>query len=162
MKNSNLDINILLAVSLALFVLSFISQGSVQISRNMALNRLFYPIFHANSIHAILNIFCILQLAFYYRMSRWFLLASYIIAVTAPSSLIEGTLGFSGVIFAALGLYSMIVTRGWVIAAHVALYCSLTALFSCVNTLLHLYCYAIGFVCSLLITEKQWWRWRKI
>lgn len=162
MKNSNLDINILLAVSLALFVLSFISQDSVQISRNMALNRLFYPLFHANSIHAILNIFCILQLAFYYRMSRWYLLASYIIAVTAPSSLIEGTIGFSGVIFAALGLYSMIVTRGWVIAAHVALYCSLTAFFSCVNTLLHLYCYAVGFVCSLLITEKQWWRWRKI
>nr|DAW60648.1 MAG TPA: Rhomboid protease GlpG [Caudoviricetes sp.] len=162
MKNSNLDINILLAVSLALFVLSFISQDSVQISRNMALNRLFYPLFHANLIHAILNIFCILQLAFYYRMSRWYLLASYIIAVTAPSSLIEGTLGFSGVIFAALGLYSMIVTRGWVIAAHVALYCSLTAFFSCVNTLLHLYCYAVGFVCSLLITEKQWWRSRKI
>lgn len=162
MKNSNLDINILLAVSLALFVLSFISQDSVYISRNMALNRLFYPLFHANLIHAVLNIFCILQLAFYYRMSRWFLLASYIIAVTAPSCLIEGTLGFSGVIFAALGLYSMIVTRGWVIAAHVAFYCSLTALFSCVNTLLHLYCYAVGFVCSLLITEKQWWRWRKI
>lgn len=162
MKNSNLDINILLAVSLALFVLSFISQDSVYISRNMALNRLFYPLFHANLIHAILNIFCILQLAFYYRMSRWFLLTSYIIAVTAPSCLIEGTLGFSGVIFAALGLYSMIVTRGWVIATHVALYCSLTALFSCVNTLLHLYCYAVGFVCSLLITEKQWWRWRKI
>ena len=158
MKNSNLDINILLAVSLALFAFSFMSQDFVQISRNMALNRLFYPLFHANLIHVILNIFCILQLAFYYRMSRWFLLASYIIAVTAPSCLIEGTLGFSGVIFAALGLYSMIVTRGWVIAAHVALYCSLTALFSCVNTLLHLYCYAVGFVCSLLITEKQWWR----
>lgn len=162
MKNSNLDINILLAVSLALFAFSFMSQDFVLNSRNMAINRLFYPLFHANMIHAILNIFCILQLAFYYRMSRWFLLASYIIAVTAPSCLIEGTLGFSGVIFAALGLYSMIVTRGWVIAAHVALYCSLTALFSCVNTLLHLYCYAVGFVCSLLITEKQWWRWRKI
>lgn len=162
MKNSNLDINILLAVSLALFAFSFMSQDFVLNSRNMAINRLFYPLFHANMIHAVLNIFCILQLAFYYRMSRWFLLASYIIAVTAPSCLIEGTLGFSGVIFAALGLYSMIVTRGWVIAAHVALYCSLTALFSCVNTLLHLYCYAVGFVCSLLITEKQWWRWRKI
>lgn len=162
MKNSNLDINILLAVSLALFAFSFMSQDFVLNSRNMAINRLFYPLFHANMIHAILNIFCILQLAFYYRMTRWFLLASYIIAVTAPSCLIEGTLGFSGVIFAALGLYSMIVTRGWVIAAHVALYCSLTALFSCVNTLLHLYCYAVGFVCSLLITEKQWWRWRKI
>lgn len=161
MKNSSLDINLLLAVSLALFVLSFISQDFVLNSRNMAVIRLFYPLFHANTIHAILNIFCILQLAFYYRMSRWYLLASYIIAVTAPSFLIEGTLGFSGVIFAALGLYSMVVKRGWVIVAHVALFCSLTALFPRVNTLLHLYCYVVGFVCSLLLTDKQWWKWKK-
>lgn len=154
MGKSRNNINILLAVALAMAVLAFFGHDWVLNITNMVEKRLFYPLFHANAIHATLNIFCTLQLAFYYRVNRLELLAAYLIAVTAPACLINNTLGFSGVIFALLGFYTMKVSRSWVIIAYVAIMCCTTAFFQHVNTLLHLYCYSVALLGYLIFFHK--------
>lgn len=151
----------MLAFSLALLILSFFPAFFGVSTPNTLEKRLFFAYFHANFFHAILNIFCLLQLAFYYRVSWLNFLAAYVISCTTPSALIDNTLGASGIIFALLGIYTLKMARSWVILLYVAIMSGLTAFIGNVNTWLHVYCYVIGLLLSCITTTKKWWLWIK-
>lgn len=117
-----------------------------------------YPFFHANAIHAALNVWCLLVAVFYYGMRIWHMGIAYLIAVTMPidtfGHVIGGmdvpTVGLSGVIFAMFGMLSLGVKRkmyyqGWMV-------CYLLAGFvnPATNAWVHLYCYLAGVVTAWL------------
>lgn len=120
--------------------------------------RMLYPFFHANILHAALNVWCLLSLVFIYDIKMWRLLITYVIAVTIPitalSSLVGGmtspTVGLSGVVFALFGTISFEVIRKWYYQAWMIGYLILGFLFPATNAWLHLYCYLVGFLVALL------------
>lgn len=120
--------------------------------------RAIYPFFHANILHALLNAWCLLSLVFIYDIKIGRLLLAYIIAVTIPitalSSIVGGmvspTVGLSGIVFALFGTISFEVVRKWYYQAWMISYLAIGFLFPNTNAWLHLYCYLVGFLVSLL------------
>lgn len=120
--------------------------------------RVIYPFFHANILHALLNAWCLLSLVFIYDIKIGRLLLAYIIAVTIPitalSSIVGGmvspTVGLSGVVFALFGTISFEVVRKWYYQAWMISYLAIGFLFPNTNAWLHLYCYLVGLLVSLL------------
>lgn len=120
-------------------------------------NRLLYPFFHANILHASLNAWCILSMIFIYDISITRLILSFIIAITIPidtiSSLIGSmnvpTVGLSGVVFILFGSISFEVKRKWYYQIWMSFYLIVGFLFPNTNAWLHLYCYLAGLVVAL-------------
>lgn len=114
--------------------------------------RAIYPFFHANIIHAALNIWCLLSIVFIYDTTIWRLLFAYITAMSIPTLLLSATptVGLSGIVFALFGSISFEVGRKLYYQAWMFAYLILGFVFPNTNAWIHLYCYAIGFVFALL------------
>lgn len=120
-------------------------------------NRFFYQFIHTGWLHMSVNIWCLLCIVFLYKIRPAMLLESYLISASFPCSLagligydMLPTVGLSGMIYALLGLYSTQVVNkiryhGWW-----AVFIGIGFFFRGSNALLHLYCYLVGFVWSLL------------
>ncbi|MFI3293100.1 MAG: rhomboid family intramembrane serine protease [Rikenellaceae bacterium] len=122
------------------------------------LGRVLYPLFHANLLHATLNIWCLLSLVFMYNIRTWRLLLSYVISATVPIGCIASlwggsqlpTIGLSGVVFVLFGSISFEVSRKWYYQMWMVAYIVIGFFNQGVNAWLHLYCYIIGLVIALL------------
>lgn len=120
--------------------------------------RLLYPFFHANILHALLNVWCLLSLVFIYDISIGRLLLAYIVAVTVPidtlgifiAALNAPTVGLSAVVFMLFGSISFEVLRKWYYQAWMLFYLIAGFIFPNTNAWLHLYCYLAGLVIALL------------
>lgn len=120
-------------------------------------NRVIYPFFHANILHAMLNAWCFMSLIFIYDISIWRMIAAYIIAMTIPVGILgkmlpfdSPTVGLSGIVFFLFGSISFEVLRKWYFQAWMAFYLGIGFLFPNTNAWLHLYCYMCGLACGLL------------
>ncbi|MFR9541408.1 MAG: rhomboid family intramembrane serine protease [Rikenellaceae bacterium] len=122
------------------------------------LGRMSYSFFHANMIHAALNVWCLLSIVFIRNVSIWRLLLSYLIACSVPiefiNSLVGGcsapTVGLSGVVFALFASISFNVVKKFEYQAWMAFYILIGFLSPSVNAWLHLYCYIAGFILALI------------
>lgn len=156
MENSRLTRSISLAISLAIIVIYFTPLNSL-ISVNFEdANRLLYPLKSANAIHSFLNAYCLLGLTFIYRMELCYLVPAYLIAVTAPDTLLENTVGFSGVIYAALGIYTLWANNKIRYISFILFTFAVFFLFGkAFNNLLHIYCFSVGFIVSILLYRNN-------
>ena len=135
------------------------------------LPRLVYHFFHANIIHAALNAWCLLTLAFIYQTSITELLIAYAIAATYPidtlASVFSGfptdvpTVGLSAICFALMGqtffrvrhklYYSTcvcaMIASGFILPplCHACGYDIASP-----NNLIHIYCYVVGLMVGFL------------
>lgn len=152
-----------LIVSLVVTCLSFVNVQNwtaVGIYAGCGLaNRMIYPFFHANFLHAVLNAWCLLSVVFVYEVSIGRLILSYIVAATIPvtrlSSLLSGalaapTVGLSGMVFFLFGSISFEVLRKWYYQLWMLSYIAVGFLFPNTNAWLHLYCYIVGLAAALL------------
>nr|DAV37222.1 MAG TPA: Rhomboid family [Caudoviricetes sp.] len=120
--------------------------------------RLLYPFFHANVLHAVLNAWCFISIIFIYDVSIWRIFIAYLVAVFIPidtiDSLIGGysspTVGLSGVIFFLFGSISFEVLRKWYYQMWMLFYIIIGFIFPNTNAWIHLFCYCVGFLFSLL------------
>lgn len=116
-------------------------------------SRLLYPFFHANLFHATMNVWCLLSVVFIYDVSIWRLLLAFVVAATVPVGMLgmdAPTVGLSGVVFVLFGTLSFEVLRKRYYQMWMLFYLALGFLLPNTNALLHLYCYAVGFVISVL------------
>lgn len=123
--------------------------------------RFAYPFLHANVFHFIVNAWCLLSIVFTYDMSILMLLLSYIVSVSAPAGLLciaTPTVGASAMIYFLLGSLSMRVKRKWYWQAWWAFFIAIGFFMSSVAASLHLWCYAVGVIVSLLTTPIRWER----
>lgn len=116
-------------------------------------NRLTYSFFHASFLHAFMNVWCLLSVAFVYPISIWSLIIAFGIAVSVPVDTFTctiPTIGLSGVCFALMGRISFMVRRKWYYQAWLWFYILLGFLFPNTNGWLHLYCYILGVLIGFL------------
>jgi len=122
------------------------------------MGRCLYPFFHANILHAVLNAWCFLCIIFIYNISIQRILLAYIVAITFPidtfscllSLPIIPTVGLSGIVFFLFGTISFEVGRRLYYQAWMLFYIVVGFFFPNTNAWLHLYCYLLGVVLSLL------------
>ena len=118
--------------------------------------RLAYPFFHANILHCVLNLWCMLSVVFIYDIGIWRMILAYLFAVTAPVDALDAllsfdnpTIGLSGVVYVLFGSISFEVLRKWYYQSWMLFYIAIGFLFPNTNAWLHLYCYLCGFVVAL-------------
>jgi membrane associated rhomboid family serine protease len=137
--------------------------------------RFAYSFFHASVPHALINCWCLLSIAFIYRISFGYLIAAYTIAVTYPVNAIYAlqcsifnvqcstpTIGLSAVCFALMGMVSFQSQRRLYFHAWVLSFIGVSALLAAFlqeltsiappNNLLHIYCYVCGIIIGILNT----------
>lgn len=124
--------------------------------------RFAYSFFHASVPHALINCWCLLSIAFIYRVSFGYLIAAYIIAVLYPFGGDIPTVGLSAVCFALMGMVSLQSQRRLYFHAWVLSFIGVSALLAAFlrelisiappNNLLHLYCYVCGIIIGILNT----------
>lgn len=114
--------------------------------------RMIYPFYHANLIHAALNIWCFLSIVFIYDISFWRLCIAYMAAISVPSIALFSTptVGLSGVVFALFGSISFEVERKTYYQLWMLIYIISGFLFPNTNVWIHLYCYIAGLVIAIL------------
>lgn len=114
--------------------------------------RLLYPFFHANILHASLNAWCLLSVVFLYDISILRLNLSYIAAVSVPSFMLSDipTLGMSGVVFFLFASISFEVQRKTYYQSWMLFYLALGFLLPNTNGMIHMYCYVLGLFYALL------------
>ena len=116
-------------------------------------DRLLYSFCHATFVHAILNAWALLSIAFIYEPKMRQLNMAYIIAILCPKALCTApTIGLSVVIYALLGMMSFRVRD--IGFYQLCMACSLIAgcLFPYSNGGVHIYAYIIGLVIALFDT----------
>lgn len=119
--------------------------------------RLTYHFFHANLIHASLNAWCLLSLAFIYDITAWELFISYAIASSYPidtlTNVLNGlpvetntlpTVGLSAICFSLIGQVQYRVQRKLYYSTCVCAMIVIGFFFPNANALIHLYCYVVG------------------
>lgn len=117
------------------------------------LSRFAYPFFHANILHASVNAYCLLCIMFVYDVSWRMILLAYTVSVTVPVGLLgctTPTVGLSGLVFFLFGSLSFSVVRKWYYQAWMVTCLTVGFFNPHTNALLHLWCYAVGFIVSLL------------
>jgi membrane associated rhomboid family serine protease len=119
-------------------------------------NRLTYHFIHANIFHAVLNAWCFVAVVFVYRITRWHLLAAYVIASSVPCGLLAHissftpTVGLSGIVFALFGSVSFQVKRRLYWQSWMLAYLLIGLAIPNCNAFLHIWCYALGLGVALL------------
>lgn len=112
-----------------------------------------YQHFHANLFHALCNIWAMLSIVFIARSSVTSLIVAFVISCLYPFAGEQPIIGASGFVYALAGLYALRLPRWRQIARYNAFFLltiPLGMLFSFVGVGIHLYCYVLGAVCSLL------------
>lgn len=119
--------------------------------------RLLHPFFHAGTLHAALNAWCLLSVVFIHDVSCLRMLFAYAAAVTMPVDTLGAflpldspTVGLSGVVYVLFGSISFEVARKRYFQLWMMFYIAVGFLFPNTNALMHLYCYLCGFACALL------------
>ena len=114
--------------------------------------RLLYPFFHANILHASLNAWCLLSVVFLYDISILRLNLSYLAAVSVPSFMLSDirTLGMSGIVFFLFASISFEVQRKIYYQSWMIFYLALGFLLPNTNGMIHMYCYVLGLFYALL------------
>ena len=121
-------------------------------------NRLLYPFFHANILHCLFNVYCLLSLVFLSGNTIKHFIVAYIIAVLFPidsylqfsDSMELYTVGLSGVLFVMLGRFGMFVSRFWFYQLCAWLYLIVGLFIPQMNGILHLHCYIAGIIWGIL------------
>lgn len=150
------------AVMLLLSLCKGIDWYSVGIYKGCPLSgHILYPFFHANLVHAALNLWCLLCVVFVYDVSFPRLLAGYVVAALAPVGVIgitTPTVGLSGVVYFLLGSISFEVLRRWYYQGWMAFFLLIGFFAPNTNAWIHLYCYACGVLWALLNKPflRQW------
>lgn len=121
--------------------------------------RLVYPFFHVNILHAGLNAWTMLCVVFYYDVPLWKIMVAYLIAVSFPADILSSplTVGLSGVCFALMGEIAFNVRRRLYWQVWVLGFIALGFMLPKVNAVLHLYCYLAGCVIGLLDMPVRRW-----
>lgn len=151
-----------LVLSLALLILAFFNapQQCVLQPGCRITARLCYHFFHANVIHAICNIWCLLALAFYYDIEDWELLLAFLIASTIPSWVLYPlpstlypvkAIGFSGICFALMGIVFYKVARKRYYLSFIIPVVAAGFIIPGMAATIHLYCFAVGITVSLVL-----------
>lgn len=114
--------------------------------------RFIYSFIHASFLHALLNTWCLVSIAFVYCLKWWQFIVAYIIAVGAPGFCLSTTptVGLSVVCFALLGLIALSVSRRLYYNLWIGAYLVLGFLLPSVNGWIHLYSYVAGLMVGLL------------
>jgi membrane associated rhomboid family serine protease len=122
------------------------------------IDRCLYPLFHVNIFHAFLNVWCLLSIVFYFRVSLGQILLSYAIAVMYPvdtisllTSITAPTVGISGVCYALIGMTFYQFSDKIFFAFTTAALFLLGHLLGASNNVLHIYTLAGG-----LLTNSLW------
>lgn len=128
-------------------------------------SRLLYPFFHASFLHALINAWCLLSLAFSYHVSLKMMMTAYVVAISFPATTLYGiiaakslllpTLGLSGMCYALMGRMTFLIRRKLMYQSWVGFYIIVGFLLPNVNAWLHLYCYLCGVFFGLLNKPLQ-------
>ena len=132
------------AVITIILVLSYFLLPRYGFTETLDLNHWLYPFSHANIWHLLANIVCLWMIR-----TDLNILPSYIISVICsfiPCFLSEPTCGFSGVLFAMVGIAWGKVHRFKDMVWRNKWFLFLPLLIPHVNALLHLYCMMLGYL----------------
>lgn len=118
--------------------------------------RLSYSFFHANLLHALLNVWCFLSVVFFFNVSIYRLLLSFLVATTIPTFLLSttATIGLSAVVYFLFGSISFSVKDKLRYHFWIFLYIAIGFFAPNTNAIIHLYCYLVGVVFAFLNNLK--------
>lgn len=153
-RNISKSISLIVAVTVLAGALVYVPDWSVVgVFRGCPLIARFgYSFFHASILHAFVNVWCLLGIAFLYEVSPWRLLSAYMIALFVPDIALSDipTVGLSCICYALLGSLSFEVKRKLYFQICMVIYIAVGFLFPAVNVAIHLYGYIAGLIVALL------------
>lgn len=147
-----------IVISLLSIVMTLLTINNILLSKSIGLHsycslleRLLYPFIHANILHLVVNLY-IFNLCFYKcNMSVRQMALSFLIALFAPSSLIN-VVGLSGVCFALFGILFAHIKKGkrktYLTQVFVTILIGLVVPHLAWSV--HLFCFIIGMVLGLI------------
>lgn len=149
-----------LAIGVAALVLSPFNGNGACVGCSL-LDRLSYPLFHVNFLHAFCNAWCLISLVFIYDLPWWKVALAFLIAIALPSFVLSATpvVGMSGACFALMGLTIPVVRHKMVLLGWIAFFLSIGFIFPNVAALVHVYCFITGLLAGFIIHAP--WRRRK-
>lgn len=123
--------------------------------------RLAYPFIHAHPLHAAVNGWVLLQLAFRTPLTLCRLLLAFVVAWSCPAFIAvwptassSSVVGLSGVLYALFGMWMPRVANRLRYNAIVALWLAAGLCTTSVAVGLHLYCYLLGVLFGILQTHR--------
>lgn len=126
------------------------------------LQRLSYPFFHANLLHAGLNCWVLLSLCFNRTVPGWMIPTAYLVSVTYPAGLFASlarhgvAVGLSGMIFAMVGMLTLTLRKPLPAIAYTMAFVLIGAVLPNIAWTLHLYCYAAGLMVGYIVIPNPW------
>lgn len=116
--------------------------------------RLTYSFAHVNPLHAIVNCWCMLSLAFSCNVSAKQFLAAIVIAASFPTPLLQHktVMGLSGVCFAIFGMIMWKAKRKTIFLLWAVAMIAFGFLFSACAATLHAYCFLCGLALGFITT----------
>lgn len=122
--------------------------------------RISYSFFHTSFFHALINAYCLLQLAFFIGINRYQMMVSFVIASLVPSFILSDipTVGLSCACYALLGIVSPKIDMRMEWMFWISVYLILGFFLPQVNGIMHLYGYLAGLMVGLLTTPLKWIR----
>ena len=146
-KDVALIVSALLVVMSALGIHAHgIRQGCTMI------DRLIYPLFHANIFHACINIYVYLGMVFLFGASLLDMVVAYIICVCVPSVMLTdtATIGLSGLVYALIGMHTFKVCKPLKYTISVIIPLAVTSVLPLMAVGVHVWCYIIGVLYSVI------------
>ncbi len=124
------------------------------------INRAIFPLFHGSIYHALLNVWCLLSIVFYYNIPIGQFICAYIVSVTIPIDFLSNIIpslptdtpivGLSGVCYTLLGKCSWRSTHKVYYNIFITINLILGFIIPNICGWLHLYCYAAGLLIGAL------------
>ena len=137
------------------------ADGDTAIVCEALLCRLAYPFIHAHPLHAAVNGWVLLQLAFRTPLTLRRLLLAFVVAWSCPAFVAawptanpSSVVGLSGVLYALFGMLMPRVANRLRYNAIVALWLAAGLCTTSVAVGLHLYCYLLGILLGILQTHR--------
>ena len=140
----------------------FTTESDAAIVCEALLCRLAYPFIHAHPLHAAVNGWVLLQLAFRTPLTLRRLLLAFVVAWSCPAFIAvwptassSSIVGLSGVLYALFGMLMPRVANRLRYNAIVALWLAAGLCATSVAVGLHLYCYLLGILLSILLSHPH-------
>lgn len=141
----------------------FTAEGdTASVFRGALLCRLAYPFIHAHPLHAAVNGWVLLQLAFRTPLTLRRLLLALLVAWSCPAFIAvwptassSSVVGLSGVLYALFGMWMPRVANRLRYNAIVTLWLAAGLCTTSVAVGLHLYCYLLGILLSILLSHPH-------